>query len=249
MSRFQGKVALVTGGTTGIGFATARAFLQEGARVVVTGRSQSAVDAAQKELGPSALALRSDTANVAHLEALASQVKASYGKLDVLFVNAGIAKFGPLEAVTPDTFDEIFGINIRGAYFAVQKLAPLMGEGGSIVLNTSVVDEKGFPGTSVYSASKAALRSLARTLSAELLPRGIRVNAVSPGPIHTPIYGKLGFDGPGLQGFETQMAEMNPMKRFGRPEEVARAVLFVASAEASYIAGAELAVDGGVSNL
>jgi NAD(P)-dependent dehydrogenase (short-subunit alcohol dehydrogenase family) len=249
MKRFDGKVAVITGGTTGIGLETAKLFLHEGAKVVVTGRSEPAIDAARKELGGGALVLRSDTASLGDLDALASNVRSQHGGLDVLFVNAGIAKFAPLEQSSVELFDETFGINVRGAFFAVQKLAPLIRQGGSVILNTSVVDVKGMAATSIYSASKAALRSLARTLSAELLPRGIRVNAVSPGPITTPIYGKLGFDAATLSGFEAQMVAMNPMKRFGRPEEVARAVLFFASSESSYVTGAELAVDGGFTNL
>lgn len=249
MARFTGKTALITGGTTGIGFATAKAFLTEGARVVVTGRTRAALDAAKAELGSGALVLQSDTASLTDLDAVAKTVKAELGGIDILFVNAGVAKFAPLEASSADFYDEIFNINVRGAFFAIQKLVPLLRAPGSIVLNTSVVDEKGFPGTSVYSASKAALRSFARTLSSELLPRGIRVNAVSPGPVHTPIYEKLGLDAEGQVAFEKQMTELNPMKRFGRADEVARAVLFFASEESSYTAGAELAVDGGFSNL
>lgn len=249
MGRFDGKIVVVTGGTTGIGLATARAFLAEGAHVVVTGRSRGAVDAAQKELGPRATVLASDTSRLEDIDALAAHVAAAHRRVDAVFVNAGIAKFAPLEASTPELFDAIFDVNVRGAFFAIQKLAPLVVDGGSIVLNTSVVDEKGFPATSIYSASKAALRSFARTLSTELAPRKIRVNAVSPGPIATPIFGKLGLDTATLTDMEKQMTESNPMKRFGRAEEVARAVLFFASNDSSYTTGAELAVDGGLSNL
>lgn len=249
MARFSGKVALVTGGTTGIGLATAQAFAQEGARVLVTGRSEGALAAAQSELGPGTLVAKSDTSSLEDLDALAAKVRAELGGIDVLFVNAGIAKFAPFEASSAALFDEIFDINVRGAFFAIQKLLPLLRSPGSIVLNTSVVDEKGFPNTSVYSASKAALRSLARTLSTELLPKGIRVNAVSPGPITTPILAKGGMDADGRAGFAKFVEETNPMKRFGRPEEVARAVLFLASEEASFTSGAELTVDGGVAHL
>lgn len=249
MGRFDGKIVVITGGTTGIGLATARAFLGEGAQVVVTGRSRDTVDAAQKELGPGATALVSDTSRLEDIDALAAHVSRAHGRVDAVFVNAGIAKFAPLEASTPELFDAIFDINVRGAFFAIQKLAPLVVDGGSIVLNTSVVDELGFPATSIYAASKAALRSFARTLSAELGARKVRVNAVSPGPIVTPIFGKLGLDAATLTDMERQMTESNPMKRFGRAEEVARAVLFFASSESSYTTGAELAVDGGLSNL
>lgn len=249
VKRFDGKTVVVTGGTTGIGLEAARAYLAEGAKVVVTGRSRGAAEAARKELGEGALVLESDTSKLEDLDALAREVGQRFAGVDVLFVNAGIAKFVPFEQSSPELFDEIFDINVRGAYFAVQKLAPLLRPGGSVVLNTSVVDEKGFAGTSIYAASKAALRSLARTLSTELLPRGIRVNAVAPGPISTPIYGKLGLDVATLSGMEEQFKALNPMKRFGRPEEVARAVLYLSSPEASYTTGAELAVDGGMMNL
>ncbi len=248
MGRYEGKTAVVTGGSTGIGFAAAKLLVQGGAKVVFTARSKDAVHAAAGELGAGATGLVSDTSKLADIDALAAKVKATLGEVDFLFVNAGIAKFAPLSAVDEAFYDEIFDINTKGAFFTIQKLAPLMRQGGGVVLNTSVVDEKGMATTSVYAASKSALRSLARTLSAELLPRGIRVNAVSPGPVTTPIYGKLGLPAPALDGFQAQMREMNPMKRFGTPDEVARAALFLGF-DASYTTGAELPVDGGVTQL
>jgi NAD(P)-dependent dehydrogenase (short-subunit alcohol dehydrogenase family) len=249
MARFDGKVALITGGTTGIGFSAARAFQAEGAQVIVTGRSEGALEAARAELGSRAWVVKSDTASLSELDALAAEVKNRFGHLDTLFVNAGIARFASLEESTPELFDEIFDINVRGAFFATQKLSPLLRSPGSIVLTTSVVDEKGFANSSIYSASKAALRSLARTFSTELLPKGIRVNAVSPGPIATPIFAKTGMDAAGMEAFERWAVELVPMKRLGRSEEVARAVLFLASEEASFINGEELAVDGGLSHV
>lgn len=248
MGRYSGKTAVVTGGTSGIGLATAKLLLDDGARVLVTGRSKKTLEAARLELGDRAVVVESDTSSLADIERLGGTVKELFGELDLLFVNAGVAKFAPLEAVTEAHYDEIQAINTKGAFFVVQRLAPLLRGGGAIVLNTSVVDEKGFPSTSIYSASKAALRSFARTLAAELLPRGIRVNAVSPGPITTPILGKSGLPTEAVAGFEAQLRESNPMKRFGRPEEVARAVAFL-GIEATFTTGAELVIDGGASQL
>jgi NAD(P)-dependent dehydrogenase (short-subunit alcohol dehydrogenase family) len=248
-SRFDGKVAVITGGTSGIGLAAAKALVAEGAKVVVTGRDPKGVEAARRELGPAGAALRSDASKLQDLDALAAEVKARHGGLDVLFVNAGIARFVPAEAVTEELWDETVGTNLKGAFFTVQKLLPLLRKGGSIVLNTSVVNQKGFPFTSTYSATKAGLRSLARTLAAELVERGIRVNAVSPGPIETPILGKGGMPADQQKEFGARVRDANPMKRFGTPDEVARAALFLASQEASYVTGAELTVDGGFAQL
>jgi NAD(P)-dependent dehydrogenase (short-subunit alcohol dehydrogenase family) len=249
MSNYQGKTAIVTGGSTGIGFATAKLLVQQGASVLFTARSADAVAAATKELGPKAFGLVSDASKLADIDALVAKARSLFsGGVDFLFVNAGIAKFLPLEAVDEAFFDETISINTKGAFFTIQKLAPTLNKGAGVVLNTSVVDEKGMAGTSVYAASKAALRSLARSLSAELLPKGIRVNAVSPGPISTPIYDKLGLPAEARAGFETQMREGNPMKRFGQAEEVARAALFLGF-DATYTTGAELPVDGGLTQL
>lgn len=248
MGKYDGKTAVITGGSTGIGFATAKLLVQEGAKVVFTARTKDAVLAASKELGPNATGIVSDTAKLTDIDALAAEVTTKLGHVDFLFINAGIAKFLPLGDVTEAFFDETFGINTKGAFFTAQKLAPALRNGSSIVLNTSVVDEKGMPTTSVYAASKSALRSLARTLAGELVGRGIRVNAVSPGPISTPIYGKLGLPKEALDGFQAQMREGNPMKRFGTSEEVARAALYLAF-DATYTTGAELPVDGGMTQL
>jgi NAD(P)-dependent dehydrogenase (short-subunit alcohol dehydrogenase family) len=248
MGKYEGKTAVITGGTTGIGFTTAKFLVAEGARVVVTGRNAATNAAAKEELGPNAEVLASDTSKPADVEALAARVKSTLGHVDFVFVNAGIAKFAPLEAVDGAFYDEILDVNTKGAYFTAQKLAPLVGEGGSFVFNTSVVDEIGMPNTSVYAASKAALRSFTRTLAAELLPRKIRVNAVSPGPVKTPILQKTGLAPEQVEGIFAQLQESNPMKRFGSTEEVARAALFLGF-DATYTTGAELPVDGGLTQL
>jgi NAD(P)-dependent dehydrogenase (short-subunit alcohol dehydrogenase family) len=243
--KLQGKVALVTGGTTGIGQATARLFQQEGAQVVVTGRNETALAEARKAL-PGVTALPSDAANLEDIAALARTIKTQAAHVDVLFVNAGIAQFMPIEQVTPDTYDHMFDVNVRGAFFTVQNLLPLMPSGSSIVLTTSVAADLGMATATVYSATKAALSSLTRTLANELVGRGIRVNEVSPGPIETPIFAKMGMSAEQIDGFKGHMAGMVPMKRLGSPDEVARAALYLASADASYVTGAKITVDGGV---
>jgi len=248
MRDYQGKTALITGGTSGIGLATAKMLVAGGARVAVTGRDPRVIEAARHALGEGALVLASDTSKLADVDALAATVKSRFGGLDLLFVNAGIGRFSPLEAVTEAHWDETFAVNTKGAFFTVQRVAPLLRSGGAVVLTTSIADETGMPSASVYAASKAALRSLARTLAAELLPRGVRVNAISPGPIDTPILGKTGLPQEAITAFLTQVTEANPMKRVGTPDEVARAVLFLAF-EATYTTGAELLVDGGVTQL
>lgn len=247
--KLKGKVAVVTGGNSGIGFAAAKLFLAEGARVVFTGRRPDAVRAAQEELGPGALGVVADAARSADTDALLAQVERLHGRIDVLFLNAGVAPFAPLEEQTERGFDEVFAINVKGPYFTVQKALPLLSKGASIVLNASVVAEKGFPTTSVYSASKAALRNLARTLTAELAPRGIRVNSVSPGPIDTPIYGKLGKPDAEVEQMAAGFRTMVPLDRFGTSEELARAVLFLASDDSSFVTGADLQVDGGLAQV
>ena len=247
MERYQGKRAVITGGTSGIGLATAKLLADEGARVLVTGHTKQTLDRAREELGKNGIVAESDGASLAEINKLADRAKSEFGTVDLLFVNAGIARFAPFESVTEAVYDELFSLNAKGAYFTVQKLAPLMSEGSAVVFTTSTANVKGLPMISAYSASKAALRSMARCLASELLPRGIRVNAVSPGPIETPILGKV-MPKDAADEFAVQLRERNPMKRFGRPEEVARAVAFLAF-EATYTTGAELAVDGGSSQL
>lgn len=249
MSRFADKTALITGGSSGIGLATARLLLQEGGRVAVTGRDPNRLEVAEKELGPRALVLRSDTGDLPALQALARDVEAKLGKLDLVFLNAGIpGEFAPVASSTEALWDSTFRINAKGAFFAAQALTPLVKKGGSIVFNTSVVDVKGIPSTSVYSASKAALRSIVRTLAAELIPEGVRVNAVSPGPITTPILSRSGLPAEVVDSFTKNMAAANPMGRFGTPEEVAKAVLYLA-VDATYTTGLDLPVDGGATQL
>jgi NAD(P)-dependent dehydrogenase (short-subunit alcohol dehydrogenase family) len=243
--KLANKKALITGGTTGIGLATAELFLREGAKVAITGRNPETLAAAKVQLGPEVLVIPADAKSPEGAAAVAETLGREFGSLDVAFLNAGIGIFRPLAATTEEIFDDVFGVNLRGLYFQAQKLLPLFSKGGSLIFNTSLAGHKGFPGTSAYSATKAAVRSLARTLGAELIGQGLRVNAVSPGPISTPIYGKLGMDAEAVKAFEEQMAASNPMKRFGKPEEVATAVLFLASADSSYVNGVDLAVDGG----
>ena len=248
MERYEGKKAVIIGGTSGIGLATAKMLANGGARVVVTGRSQAGLDSTQKELGKAGVAVSSDARSLTDIDALASRVKDEFGTLDLLFVNAGFSLFAPLEHTTEASFDEMFNLNAKGPFFAVQKLSPLINEGGAIVLTTSTANIKGMPLIAAYGGAKAALRSFARTFAAELLPRGIRVNAVSPGPTDTPIVGKAFPDRATADHLTGQMRESNPMKRFGTPEEVAMAVLFLAF-DATFTTGLELPVDGGWSQL
>ncbi|MFZ0760360.1 MAG: SDR family oxidoreductase [Candidatus Sulfotelmatobacter sp.] len=249
MKRFEGKTVVVTGGNSGIGLATARLFREEGARVAISGRDQKTLNEAAKAIGGETLAVKADVSKLADIDNLFAQVAAKFGKIDALFANAGIAKFAPLGESGEQMFDETFDTNVKGLYFTVQKALPHLNDNAGIVLNSSVVNSKGNPGTSVYSASKAAVRSLARTLAAELVGRGIRVNVVSPGPIETPILARSGMPQSAQDQFADQIKSRVPMKRFGTPEEVGHAVLFLASNEASYITGVDLKVDGGTGQV
>jgi NAD(P)-dependent dehydrogenase (short-subunit alcohol dehydrogenase family) len=248
MGRYEGKTAVITGGTTGIGFSTAKLLVSEGVKVVITGRTAATVEAAQMELGAGARGITADTSKLADLDRVVELAKSHLGRVDFVFVNAGIAKFAPFDAVSPDLWDELNDINVRGAFFAVQKLVPLVPQGGAIVLDASIVAQKGFAGTTAYSATKAALRSLGRTLATELLPRGIRVNVVSPGPISTPIFEKSNVPPEARAAMVEQFREAVPMKRLGHPEEVARAAVFLAF-EATFTTGADLPIDGGIGQL
>ncbi len=247
--RLAGKVAVITGGNSGIGLASARRFASEGARVAILGRDPTTLEAALSELGDAAIGIAGDVQNLQDIDRLYETVEREFGSIDVLFVNAGVAKMRPVEAVDEEHFDELFNVNVKGAYFTVQKALPLMNDGGTIVLNTSIANQLGNPTMSVYAASKAALRSLARTFSAELVERGIRVNAVSPGPIETPIYGRLDLPPDALDEMAASFTERVPLKRFGAAEEVANAVLFLSSPESSFVLGHELVVDGGMTQL
>ena len=240
---------MITGGSTGIGLASAVLFQKEGAQVVVTGRNAEAVAAAQKALGPGALAVASDTSKLADIKALIAQIREKFGRIDIVFANAGIAKFQSLAQVDEASFDEQFNINVKGLYFTVQAALPLIPQGGSILLTASVVDKKGFPDASVYSATKAAVRSFGRTLATELAPRGIRVNTLSPGPIVTPIFAKAGLPEDAIKQMQAGMAGSVALKRMGESDEMARAALFLVSDDASYVVGAELFADGGLAEL
>src|SRR5712664_4139177 len=220
MGKLEGKVAVITGGNSGIGLATAIEFVEQGAQLVISGRDQKTLDQAAKELGPEVLVVRADVSKLADIDRLFAAVKAKFGRIDVLFVNAGIGKFAPFEAVTEELYDAILDVNLKGAYFTIQKALPLLADGASIVLNASINAHIGMPNSSVYAASKAALLSLARTLSAELVGRNIRVNAISPGPVTTPIFGRLGLGAEALEQTLQRIASQVPMKRFGRPEEI-----------------------------
>ena len=248
MERYEGKKVVIIGGTSGIGLATAKMLLDGGARVLVTGRSQAGLESAQKELENGGIVVSSDARSLTDIDALATRVKAEFDTFDLLFVNAGLGLFAPLANTTETTFDEMFNLNAKGPFFAVQKLSPLMNPGGAVVLTTSTANIKGMPSIAAYGGAKAALRSFARTFAAELLPRGIRVNAVSPGPTETPIIGKAFPDKDVAAQLMGQMTEAIPMKRFGTAEEQAKAVLFLAC-DATFTTGAELPVDGGWSQL
>lgn len=248
--RFTGKVALVFGGNSGIGRAAALAFAAEGAQVAITGRNADTLAEAARELGGDALAIRSDISDLAALDEVMRQVKERHGRIDVLFVNSGIGGFMPIPQVTPEFWDDIHGVNLRGCFFAAQKALPLMGQGGSIVFTGSIGAVLAAPGGSVYAAAKAGLRAIARGFASELVGQGIRVNIVSPGATETPLlYRNPGMDEKAVDGLRKMMIANTPMKRMGTPEEIARAVLFLASDEASFITGVDLFVDGGVVEL
>lgn len=247
MNRLKGKRALITGGTTGIGLETARQFLAEGARVAITGTNAQRLEAAGKELGSEVLVIASDAGDAGSQKALAEAVGKAFGKLDILFVNAGIADLRPVEQWDEAGFDRSFAINVKGPFFLVRALLPIFANPASIVLTASVNAHIGMANTSVYGASKAAFLSLTRTLSGELISRGIRVNAVSPGPISTPLYEKLGLPETALKEVAASIQKQVPAGRFGDPVEIAKAVVFLASDEASFTVGSDLLIDGGMS--
>jgi NAD(P)-dependent dehydrogenase (short-subunit alcohol dehydrogenase family) len=249
MQRFEGKTVLVTGGNSGMGLATAQAFAAEGARVVITGRNAASLESAKATLGASALAIRNDAGTVAAARELARTLSDAGIRLDAAFINAGIAKFSPFADVEESLWDQTFNTNVKGPYFQLQALTPLFNKGASIVLNGSINAHIGMPSSSVYAASKAALISLARTLSAELLPQGVRVNVLSPGPVETPLYGKLGMDEETLKATAAGILSQIPVGRFGHVNEIATSVLHLASPESGFIVGTEIIIDGGMSQL
>lgn len=246
MNLLDGKVALVTGGNSGIGLATAQLFLREGAKVAISGRDRRTLELARKELGPDSLVMQTDVSILAELDSLFEAIDKRFGHLDIVFANAGVAIPCPLEQMSEERFDATFNINVKGTYFTVQKALPYMQSGAKIILNASIAQYTGLPGFSAYCASKAAVRTLARNFAGELAHRGIRVNVVSPGPIATPIWGRAeGTDGLDLET-ERRLVSRVPMARLGQPEEVAQTVLFLASDASSYTTGCEFIVDGGV---
>ncbi len=249
MGKLDGKIALITGGSTGIGLASALLFQKEGAQVIVTGRNPDAIAEAKKELRPGALALVSDTSKLADIAALMDQIRDSFGRIDILFANAGVARFQPIGEIAESFFDDQFDINVKGLYFTIQAALPLIPSGGNVLLTASVVSKKGFAGSSVYAATKAAVRSFGRTLATELAPRGIRVNTLSPGPVTTPIFAKMGLTSEAVGEMQEGMAKSVALKRMGEADEIARAALFLVSDDASLVVGAELFADGGLAEL
>ncbi|MEM6273450.1 MAG: SDR family oxidoreductase [Bacteroidota bacterium] len=247
MGKLDQKIAVITGGNSGIGLASARRFKEEGATVIINARNQKRLAETRAELGDQFDILQADVTNLADLDRFYATIKEKYGRIDVLFLNAGIAPTAPVTMATEAHFDQLFDVNVKGVYFGVQKALDLLADGASVIITTSVVNQKGMAGMSVYSATKAAVRSFARTLSAELAPRGIRVNALSPGPIETPLLGKMGLDEETAKGFAQVITQKVPLARFGSAEEIAKPALFLASDDSSYVAGEELVVDGGMA--
>ena len=249
MAKLDGKIALITGGTSGIGLATAKQFVNEGAYVYITGRRAQELAAAVKEIDRNVTGVQGDMSNLADLDRLVAQVEREKGRLDVVFANAGVAQYAPLGKITEEHYDSIFDVNVKGLLFTVQKALPLMPDGGSIILNASIVASKGLPAKSVYSATKAAVRSFARTWTTDLKDRHIRVNAVSPGPILTPgLHDLMDSTGAGEQRLK-MLSSTVPLGRLGAPSEIAKAVVFLASDDSSYITGTELFVDGGMAQV
>jgi NAD(P)-dependent dehydrogenase (short-subunit alcohol dehydrogenase family) len=244
MGKLSGKVAAITGATSGIGLATAKLFVQEGAHVFITGRRQSQLDTAVAGIGDGVTGVQGDAGDLADLDRLFETVRATQGHLDILFISAGVGDLRtPLGAISEEAFDRVFRVNVRGTLFTAQKALPLLRDGGSIILNASIAGVKGMPGTSIYSASKAAVRSFARTWTMDLKPRGIRVNAISPGPIETAIFDTI--PAGEREELKAQMVSLVPLGRMGQADEIAKAALFLASSDSSFITGAELFVDGG----
>ena len=249
MKRLEGKVAVVTGGNSGIGLATARRLHAEGARIAISGRDRKTLDSAVIAIGAGTVAVQADVSRLGDIDKLYAEVQLKLGRIDVLFANAGISRGAPYETSDETLFDELFDVNVKGVYFTVQKAIPLLNEGASIILNTSVASTRSVANIGIYAATKAAVRSFARSAATELVSRNIRVNAVAPGPIATPIFGRLGLIAGQIEELKSNLVQYVPMKRLGTAEEVAVAVAFLASSDASFITGIELNVDGGMANL
>ena len=249
MQKLSGKTALITGGNSGIGLATAKLFLAHGARLIITGRDQTSLEQTRKSLGGDVLAIRSDAGNLGDIEQLMHQVKEHFGHLDIFFVNAANVQPAPFESVTEAQFDQMSAISFKGVFFAIQKALPLFTHDASVIITTSMVNQVGAPLFSIYAACKAAQRSLVQTLGLELIGRGIRVNAISPGPTDTPGFGRWGIPQEFVDAARADFTNRSPMKRFAAPEEIAKAALFLASDDSSYCVGTELVVDGGFTNL
>jgi NAD(P)-dependent dehydrogenase (short-subunit alcohol dehydrogenase family) len=247
--KLEGKVAVITGGNSGIGLATARRFVAEGARVFITGRRQAELDEAVRQVGKHVTGVQGDVSNLADLDRLFATVKRQQGRLDVLFANAGVLALAPLGEITEEHFAKVFNINVKGLLFTVQKALPLFTDGGSIILNASIASIQGVEAFSVYSATKAAVRSFARGWTTDLKHRKIRVNALSPGPIETPIFGKAGLTREQIDQFKAALVADVPMGRMGTPDEIAKAAVFLASDDSSYVTGIELFVDGGTAQV
>jgi NAD(P)-dependent dehydrogenase (short-subunit alcohol dehydrogenase family) len=249
MGKLDGKIALVTGGSSGIGLATAKRFVDEGAYVYITGRRDAELAAAVKEIGRSVTGIKGDVSSLGDLDRLFERIKREKGRLDIVFANAGIAKYAPFGSITEELYDSIFDINVKGLLFTVQKALPLLPDGASIILNASIVGSKGLPANSVYAATKAVARSFARTWTTDLKDRRIRVNAVSPGTIDTPGLTQLLASAPAGEQRRKAISNAVPLGRFGTPDEIAKAVVFLASDDSSYVAGTELFVDGGFAQV
>jgi NAD(P)-dependent dehydrogenase (short-subunit alcohol dehydrogenase family) len=249
MGKLDGKVALITGGNSGIGLATAKQFVDEGAYVFITGRREAELSGAVKDIGKNVTAVQGDVSNLGDLERLFAQIKRDKGKLDIIFANAGVARYAPLGSITEEFYDSIFNINVKGVLFTVQKALPLLPDGASIILSASIVGSKGLAANSVYSATKAAVRSFPRTWTTDLKDRHIRVNAVSPGSTDTPGLSDLLASSEIGEQRRKMISSTVPLGRFGTPDEIAKAVVFLASDDASYITGTELFVDGGIAQV